>query len=74
MSESHSRQRHQAEDAFSKTQAPRTARDRAFDEIDALKAAAEEKTARLREARLSQKVGAKAKPAGRPPSGRAAKT
>lgn len=66
MSESHSRQRQQAEDAFGRTQSPRNARDRAFDEIDAVKAAAEEKTSRLREARLTKEAQGKAKAAGKP--------
>lgn len=60
MSESHSRQRQQAEDAFNKTQAPRTARDRAFGEIEARKAATEEKTSRLRKARLAKEAHGKA--------------
>lgn len=73
MSESHSRQRQQAEDAFNKTQTPRSARDRAFDEIDAIKVAAEEKTSRLREARLTKEAQGKAKTAGKPRGKRAKK-
>lgn len=56
MSESRSRPRRQSPDDIGLTQAPRTARDRAFDEMDALKVAAEEKTARLREARLAKEA------------------
>lgn len=70
MTESYSRLRQQAEIAFGKTQTPRTARDRAFDEIDAIKLAEEEKTLRLREARLAREVQNKAKPAVRPAANR----
>ena len=73
MNESHSRQRQQAEDAFNKAHSPRTARDRAFDEIDAIKVAAEEKTSRLREARLTEEAQRKVKAAGRPAGKRAKK-
>ncbi|MBM3603353.1 MAG: hypothetical protein FJX25_01045 [Alphaproteobacteria bacterium] len=62
MTESYSRRRQEAEIAFGKTQSPRTARDRAFDEIDAIKAADEEKTLRLREARLARDAQDKATP------------
>lgn len=60
MTENYSRQRQEAETAFGKTQSPRTARDRAFDEIDAIKAAGEEKTLRLRKARLAREAQGKA--------------
>lgn len=73
MSESNSRQRQQAEDAFGKTQSPRTARDRAFDEIDATKAAAEEKTSKLRAARLARDAQSKAESARKPAAKRAKK-
>ena len=54
MTESYSRQRQRAEIAFGKMQSPPTARERAFDELDAMKITREEKTLRLREARLAK--------------------
>ncbi|WP_205949723.1 hypothetical protein [Paracoccus sp. SM22M-07] len=60
MIENQSRQRREAEIAFDKTKSPRNARDRAFDDIDAKRIAGEEKTARLREARLSRQATHKA--------------
>lgn len=44
----------QAESHFSKTTAPSRARERAFEERDAIKAIQDEKTRRLREARLAR--------------------
>lgn len=46
--------REQAESHFSKVSAPSTARERAFEERDAIKAVQDEKTQRLREARLAR--------------------
>ncbi|ATQ58252.1 hypothetical protein [Paracoccus yeei] len=46
--------REQAEHHFSKISSPSTARERAFEERDAIKAVQDEKTQRLREARLAR--------------------
>lgn len=46
--------REQAERHFSKVISPATARERAFEERDAIKAVQDEKTQRLREARLAR--------------------
>ncbi len=54
MTENHTKSRHTAEIAFAKTQSQFLARGRAIDEQDALTAARDEKTARLREARLNR--------------------
>ncbi len=56
MTEPFSRRRQEAEIAFGKIQTPSTPRDRAFDELDMIKAAGEEKTLRLREARLAKEL------------------
>lgn len=50
----HKTPREQAESHFSKTISPYTARERAFEERDAIKAVQDEKTKRLREARLAR--------------------
>jgi hypothetical protein len=63
MTENYSKHRQKAEIAFEKTQSPRTARDRAFDEIDAMKLAGDEKTLKLRAARLAREAQDKATPA-----------
>lgn len=44
---------------FSKLQEPSSARERAFDQIDAIRAAEAEKTQKLREARLAKELRAK---------------
>lgn len=49
-----SKSRLQAESAFSKTQTQAIARNRAFEELDSIAAARQEKNARLREARLAK--------------------
>lgn len=54
MTEKHSKSRQQAETAFSKTQSQFLARERALEEIDTIAVAREEKTLRLREARLAR--------------------
>ena len=54
MTENRSDARERAELVFSKLQGPSTARERAFDEIDAIRAAGEEKIRKLREARLAK--------------------
>lgn len=56
MSEQHSKSRHQAELAFGKAQSQFFARRQAFEELDAATAARNEKTARLREARLAKEA------------------
>ncbi|MGF9693672.1 hypothetical protein AAIH46_12705 [Rhizobium sp. 0TCS1.26] len=54
MTESYSKSRQQAEIAFGKTQSQHLARARVVDEVDAIAAARDEKTTRLREARLAK--------------------
>lgn len=56
MTEIRKRLQEQAEKAFAKSPPPRTARDRVLDEITAIKVASEEKTLRLRQARLSKEA------------------
>ena len=60
--------REQAEHHFSKISSPSTARERAFEERDAIKAVQDEKTQRLREARLARD-GQKPKPMTSLPAG-----
>lgn len=66
MSEQYSKPRQQAEIAFGKTQSQFFARGQAFEELDSITAARNEKTARLRQARLAKEaednVAAPAKP------------
>lgn len=54
MPENHSASRRRAEAAFAEIRMKSSSRDRAFDEIEMLKAAREEKTLKLREARLAR--------------------
>ncbi|MBB4348197.1 MULTISPECIES: hypothetical protein [Rhizobiaceae] len=56
MTEQHSKARQVAEKAFDKTQASSAAGDRARDEVDAVTKARQEKTSRLREARLAMEA------------------
>ena len=56
MTENRSDARQQAELVFSKLQAPSSARDRTFEEINATRAAGAEKTQKLREARLAKEL------------------
>ncbi|PTM96205.1 hypothetical protein [Mycoplana dimorpha] len=56
MTQTHSKSRQQAEIAFSKTQSQFFARDRALEEQEAIVRAREEKTLRLREARLAKET------------------
>ena len=56
MAEQHSKQRQQAEIAFGKAQSQFFARGQAFEELDAITAARNEKTARLRQARLAKEA------------------
>jgi hypothetical protein len=48
--------RERAELVFSKLQAPLSARDRAFEEVNSIRAAGAEKIQRLREARLAKEL------------------
>lgn len=61
MTEIYSKSRQQAEIAFGKTQSVGLARDRAVEELDTIVQAREEKTARLREARIAKEVADRAK-------------
>ncbi|WP_370677849.1 hypothetical protein [Pleomorphomonas sp. PLEO] len=67
MTEQYSKPRQQAEIAFGKTQSQFFARGRAFEELDSIAVARNEKTTRLREARLAKEqqdsVALAAKPA-----------
>lgn len=56
MSETHSKSRQQAEAAFSRTQAQPIVRNRAEEELHSIVVAREEKTLRLREARLAKEL------------------
>lgn len=56
MTENHSKARQAAEKAFDKTKAPIAAGDRAREEIDSVAKARQEKTSRLREARLAMEA------------------
>jgi hypothetical protein len=62
MTESYSKPRQQAEIAFGKTQSQFFARERAFEELDSIVVAREEKTQRLREARLAKELQASTAP------------
>lgn len=56
MSETHSKSRQQAELAFSKAQTQFTVRTRVVEEMDSIAQARDEKTLRLREARLAKEL------------------
>jgi hypothetical protein len=56
MTERYSKTRQQAETAFGKTQTQFFARGQALEELDSIAAARNEKTARLREARLAKEL------------------
>ncbi|MBM3604686.1 MAG: hypothetical protein FJX25_07985 [Alphaproteobacteria bacterium] len=56
MTENRSDARARAELVFSKLQSPASAHDRAFDEINAIRAAEAEKTQKLREMRLAKEL------------------
>lgn len=66
MIERNTRQRQDAEDAFKSTGTLRNTRHRVFEEIDASKVVAEEKTSRLREARLIKETRVKTEMIGKP--------
>jgi hypothetical protein len=56
MTESYSKPRQRAEIAFGKTQSQFFARERAFEDLDAIVIARDEKTARLRKSRLAKEL------------------
>jgi len=56
MTQTHSRSREQAESAFTKVQSQFLARNRAVEELDTIVQAREEKTSRLKEARLAREL------------------
>lgn len=56
MSDAHSKSRQRAELAFAKEQSQFLARDSAVEELDSIVQAREEKTLRLREARLAKEL------------------
>ena len=58
----HQTPRERAESHFSKSPSPSTARERAFEERDAIKAVQDDKTQRLREARLARNAQDPKKP------------
>ncbi|MEA3535318.1 hypothetical protein [Rhizobium sp. CC-YZS058] len=63
----------QAEALFTKPAPPSTARERAFEELDSIALARDEKTVRLREARLAKEVRDAATPQAKPPARRTRK-
>ncbi|KXG84740.1 hypothetical protein [Agrobacterium bohemicum] len=63
MSDAHSKSRKQAEIAFGATQSQFFARGRAVDELNSIAQARDEKTIRLREARLAKELDDSMKPA-----------
>ncbi|UJW75731.1 hypothetical protein [Rhizobium sp. SL42] len=73
MTENFSKPRQQAEIAFGKTQSQFFARERAFEELDTIVVAREEKTLRLREARLAKELQDASRPAASPVTKRARK-
>jgi hypothetical protein len=74
MSEKHSKPRQQAEAAFGKEQSQFLARGRAYEELDAISAARDEKTLRLREARLARELRESLAAAAKSPAKRAKRT
>ncbi|WP_137129709.1 hypothetical protein [Rhizobium sp. FY34] len=74
MTETYSKPRQQAEIAFGKTQSQFLSRDRAHEELDAVVVARDEKTQRLREARLAKEEEARALVTAAPAPKRARKT
>ena len=63
MSDAHSKSRKQAEIAFGATQSQFFARGKAVDELNSIASARDEKTVRLREARLAKELEDSLKPA-----------
>ncbi|SCM71390.1 conserved hypothetical protein [uncultured Pleomorphomonas sp.] len=74
MAEQYSKPRQQAEIAFGKTQSQFFARGRAFEELDSITAARNEKTLRLREARLAKELQDSIAPAAKPAPKRAGRS
>jgi hypothetical protein len=74
MANSHSKPRQQAEIAFGKVQSQFLARERAFEELDTVEATRDEKTRRLREARLAKELQDSLAPKPGPASKRVRKT
>lgn len=71
MAEQYSKSRQQAEIAFGKAQSQFFARGQAFEELDAIAAARNEKTLRLREARLAKEAQDSLAPPAKPAPKRA---
>lgn len=63
----------QAEALFSKAAPPPSARERAFEELDSIAVARDEKTVRLREARLAKELRDSAAPPAKRPARRTRK-
>lgn len=63
MTQNHSKSRQQAEIAFGNAQSQFFARNSAFEELDSIVVARDEKTLRLREARLAKELQDSTKPA-----------
>ncbi|PIO96440.1 hypothetical protein [Pleomorphomonas carboxyditropha] len=74
MAEQYSKPRQQAEIAFGKTQSQFFARGRAFEELDSITAARNEKTLRLREVRLAKELQDSIAPAAKPAPKRAGRS
>jgi hypothetical protein len=74
MTETYSKPRQQAEIAFGKTQSQFFARGQAFEELDSIMVARDEKTLRLRQARLAQELQNRTTALTKPASKRARKS
>lgn len=74
MTEQYSKPRQQAEIAFGKAQSQFFARGQALEELDAIAAARNEKTMRLREARLAKEAQDSLAPAAKPATKRAGRS
>jgi hypothetical protein len=70
----HSKSRQQAESAFSKVQSQFLARNRAIEEVDTMVKAREDKTSRLRTARLAKEADDRAQATASPVAKRDIKT
>ncbi|WP_083931020.1 hypothetical protein [Kaistia granuli] len=68
MTETHNQSRQTAEVAFGKVQSQSVARRRVFEELDLLVVARDEKTVRLREARLAKEAQDRLAPPARKPA------
>ncbi len=74
MTERYSKPRQQAEVAFGKTQSQFFARGQALEELDSIAAARDEKTLRLRTARLAKELQDSLAPAAKPAPKRAGRS